>query len=189
MKDKLKLMEIIVVEGKNDLRAVKNAVDAEIITTSGLGFNDKNISLIKKAGEKNGVIVLTDSDYAGEKIRKKVDKILKGNCKHAFVPKSESTKDGDIGVENSSKESIILALKKARMRSKNTENTFNMKDMIYYSLTGEKNSSNLRDFVGRILGIGYANTKTFLSRLNSFQVTRDELENTIKKYYEEQIWL
>lgn len=185
MNEKISIEAIIIVEGKNDIRAVKNAVDCEVITTSGLGFNDKIINLIKNAGKKNDIIVLTDSDYAGQKIRNKIDKILEGKCRHAFIPKEESAKKDDIGVENASPESIITGLKKARFKKKTTKDTFTMKDMIYYSLTGERDSASLRSFTGKELGIGYANSKKFLSRLNSFSVTKDELEQAIKKYYEE----
>lgn len=185
MAEKLHIEEIIVVEGKNDIRAVKNAVNAEVIATSGLGLNEKNISLIKKAGEKKGIIILTDSDFAGEKIRKKLEKLTGNKCKHAFIPRSKSTKNGDIGVENSQREDIIDALSKAHMVVKDKRAEFTIKDMVYYSFTGEENSRELRDYVGKYIGIGYANTKQFLSRLNSFGITREEVEKALDKYYGE----
>ncbi len=54
------IKEIIVVEGKSDISAVKRAVDAEVIATSGLGLNEKIISVIKKASQNRGIIILTD---------------------------------------------------------------------------------------------------------------------------------
>ena len=63
------IKEVIVVEGRDDITAVKKAVDAEIIATSGFGINAKIIERIKEAQKRKGVIVLTDPDFAGEKIR------------------------------------------------------------------------------------------------------------------------
>ena len=49
------IKEIIVVEGRDDITAVKKAVDAEIIATSGFGINAKIIERIKGSSrEKRG---------------------------------------------------------------------------------------------------------------------------------------
>ena len=64
-----KIAQVIVVEGKYDLIKLSSIVDALIITTDGFRiFKDKEKrELIKAVGEKNGVIILTDSDAAGFK--------------------------------------------------------------------------------------------------------------------------
>ena len=110
---KLRIKEIIVVEGKDDVSAVKAAVDAEIITTSGLGITDKKLEQIRKASEKRGIIVLTDPDFPGKKIRYWVSENLT-NVKHAYISKSKALKNGNVGVENASPDIIIEALKNAR---------------------------------------------------------------------------
>lgn len=86
---------MIVVEGKDDITAVKRAVQAEIIATNGYGFPRYVKERIKKAAETKGIIVLTDPDYAGERIRGEVTKLVK-NCKHAFITQEEGLKNGDI---------------------------------------------------------------------------------------------
>ena len=53
------IKEIIVVEGKDDIRAVKNAVDAEVIATGGYGYSKELINRLKKISERRGVIILT----------------------------------------------------------------------------------------------------------------------------------
>lgn len=184
--EKLKIKDIIIVEGKDDVSAVKKAVDAQVITTNGYSLDKKSRDLIKKASQTGNVIILTDSDYAGETIRKRVEKIAgKQNCKHAFIPKDESTKDEDIGVENASPHSIISALEKARCMRKEKAEIFTLMDMIDYDLQGKDNSSKKRDYIGKVLGIGYCNAKQFLSRLNNFDIKRDEFEDAIKKYENE----
>lgn len=181
MKEKIDIFETIIVEGKDDVSAVKNAVNANVITTSGLGINKKIEELIKISAQKTGIIILTDSDFAGEKIRKKVEKIAKNeNVKHAFIPREDSTKGDDVGVENAGKEAIILALKMAKPK-KAAKKEFTNMDMIKYNLTGNQNSSYIRNEVGKKLGIGYANGKQFLNRLNAFGISRVQLEEIIKE--------
>ncbi len=60
------IKEIIVVEGRDDVTAVKRAIDAELITTGGFGF-PKGVMERIKANERRGVIIFTDPDFAGEK--------------------------------------------------------------------------------------------------------------------------
>jgi len=171
--------ETIVVEGKDDETAVKKAVKAEIITTSGFGIPACVFEQIKWANEKNGIIIFTDPDWAGEKIRERINKIAPG-CKNAYLSQEEAHKKGNIGVENASSENIIDALLRARIIvKKNYINEYSMKDLIKNELSGSRGSAEKRNKMGRILRIGYANSKKFLSRLNHYQITREEFNNAL----------
>lgn len=172
------IKEIIVVEGKDDISAVKRAVDAEIIATSGLGLTQKTIDLIKKASKNRGVIILTDPDFPGKKIRNIISSQVE-NCKHAFIPRDKAKKDGDIGVENASPEVIREALVNARAEISNNTNEFSNSDMFYYELVGNDNASKRRSKLGDMLGIGYCSAKQFLKRLNNYGITREELEEAL----------
>lgn len=167
------IKEVIVVEGKDDILAVKRAVDAELIATSGLGLNDRIMDRIKSAAQRCGIIVFTDPDYPGEKIRKMIQKEVP-NCKHAFLPRELATKDGDIGIENASPESIREALSKLKTETDAGRCEFTINDMIKYNLTGTNMSVKRRDIMGKELGIGYGNAKQFLNRLNRYGITRKE---------------
>jgi ribonuclease M5 len=177
------IKEVIVVEGKDDIAAVKKAVDAEIISTSGFGLNPKILGRIKSAAERCGIIILTDPDYAGERIRRTVSKQVPG-AKHAFVPRVKATKDGDIGVENASPEAIREALSKVKTEVSSDRQEFTAGDMMDWGLTGGEGSAARRDLVGRELGIGYGNSKQFLNRLNRYGVTREEFNEAVKKLNE-----
>jgi ribonuclease M5 len=178
--EEIMIKEVIVVEGRDDVTAVKRAVDAEIIITSGFGINKGILDRIKTAQEKNGVIVLTDPDFMGEKIRKIISDRIKG-VRHAFIPREEAQAEGDIGVENASPQSILKALSKAKYELEEVQNTFSAKDLIYYGLTGGENAASLRNRLGSALGIGYANSKQFVIRLNKYGISRDELEFELGK--------
>jgi ribonuclease M5 len=174
------LKETIVVEGKNDAAAVRRAVDADIILTSGFGINKDILDRIKTAQEKNGVIVFTDPDFMGEKIRKIISDRVKG-VRHAFIPKEEAQSEGDIGVENAAPESILRALSMAKYELEEVQTTFSGVDLIYYGLSGNDNAASLRNSLGAILGIGYANSKQFVNRLNKYGISRDEFETALGK--------
>ena len=67
---KPKIKEIIVVEGKDDIAAVKQAVDAHVIAVHGYSsFKKKTIEKLKQISLTNDIIILTDPDFAGKKIR------------------------------------------------------------------------------------------------------------------------
>ncbi len=174
------LKETIVVEGKNDAAAVRRAVEADIIITSGFGINKGILDRIKTAQEKNGVIVLTDPDFMGEKIRKIISDRVKG-VRHAFITKEEARAEGDIGVENAAPESILRALSMAKCELEEVRIIFSGVDLIYYGLSGNDNAASLRSRLGSALGIGYANSKQFINRLNKYGISRDELETALGK--------
>lgn len=119
----MKIKEVVIVEGKYDKIAVKSAVDATVIETSGFGiFSDKEkADLVRRLAKKRGIIVLTDSDGAGLVIRNYIRGIVRENVKHGYIPKIEGKekrktapgKENLIGVEGVGKEAIIRALKAA----------------------------------------------------------------------------
>lgn len=174
------LKETIVVEGKNDAAAVRRAVEADIIITSGFGINKGILERIRTAQEKCGVIILTDPDFMGEKIRKIISDRIKG-VRHAFIPREEARAEGDIGVENASPESILKALSKAKCELDEPKVTFKREDLVYYRLTGDANAAARRNILGAELGIGYGNSKQFLNRLNRYGITREELAMALEK--------
>lgn len=173
------IKEIIVVEGKDDVSAVKRAVDAELITTGGFALPPSVIRRIKIAAEKRGVIIFTDPDFAGEKIRKKIAQQVPG-CKHAFLPREQALKGDNVGIENASPESIRAALERVRGELVEKRQEFTQQDLMAHGLIGQGHSAERRDALGKVLGIGYGNAKQFLNRLNHYGVTREEFEAAVK---------
>lgn len=172
------IREVIVVEGRDDVTAVKRAVDAEVISVGGFGINARVIERIKEANERQGVIVFTDPDFAGEKIRRIISKRVPG-VKHAYIDKSEGFKRGDIGVENASPESILQALKSAKCEIKEDRHEFTIEDMTFFKLTGDVKSKERRAYLGKMLRVGYCNTTQFIKRLNNYGISREEFINAV----------
>lgn len=167
------IKEIIVVEGRDDEAAVKRAVEAETIATHGFGIKQETFARIEKAYGERGIIIFTDPDFAGEKIRKRLaERFPEG--KHAFLPREEALKDGDIGIENAEPESILEALSKARPAIFEKRAEFRQEDLFVYGLIGVPGAAERRDKLGKRLGIGYGNSKVFLNRLNQYGIGRQE---------------
>lgn len=68
------LKEVIVVEGKSDIQRIHQAIEADCIATEGFTLRKGVIDQIRVAYEKRGIIILTDPDTAGERIRRVLTK-------------------------------------------------------------------------------------------------------------------
>lgn len=103
--------EVIVVEGKYDKEQLKKITDAPIICTNGFQLyrSPKIINTLRTLAKKRGIIVLTDSDRAGFRIRNYIKQCLgnEANVKQAYIPsikgkekrKEKAGADGLLGVE------------------------------------------------------------------------------------------
>ena len=72
----MKINEFVVVEGRDDTVNVKRAVDCDTIETNGSAITKETLEVIKQAHEKRGVIVLTDPDFPGDKIRNTIKQYI-----------------------------------------------------------------------------------------------------------------
>ena len=174
------IKEVLVVEGKMDVAAINKAVEADCIITGGFTLNRQTLNNIEQAYKRRGIIILTDPDSAGERIRRFLTKRFP-NAKHAFVPKVDATANDDTGIEQASPDAIRTALNKVRLLTFEPKEIFNNADLTRNGLNGSANASERRSKLGAILGIGFANAKVFLRRLNHYGVTRDEFEKAVAK--------
>lgn len=180
------LKEVLVVEGKMDTVAIRRALEADTIETGGFNLAPHTLRQIKAAYEKRGIIILTDPDGAGERIRRFLTERFP-NAGQAFVPKAEATAHHDVGIEQAQPEAILAALAKVRHSSFEPVETFTTRDLYVNGLMGGAAASMLRDRLGAELGIGYGNAKRFLERLNRYNVTREEFEAALEKLQQEEV--
>ena len=119
-----KIREVIVVEGRYDKNALAQVVDATIITLGGFSvFNDREkLAFLRRLADKQGLIVLTDSDGAGFVIRNYLKGALPpGKVKQAYIPdihgkerrKRHAGKVGKLGVEGMRPDVLLEVLRKA----------------------------------------------------------------------------
>jgi ribonuclease M5 len=171
-----KLKEIIVVEGKNDTLAIRRAVEADTIETRGSALGEDVLSEIKRAQAIRGVIVFTDPDYAGERIRRIISENVSG-VKHAFLPRSEAIGKHKIGIEHAKPEAIVKALQSVRTEWDGMEvkPPITWEEDYQLGFAGGSDSRKLRERVAERLGIGYGNAKQFYRRLQVLCIAREEL--------------
>lgn len=176
------IQEIIVVEGKDDTAAIKRAVEAETIETGGSAIGPAVLRRIALAQQRRGVIVFTDPDHAGERIRKIISAKVPG-CKHAFLPQKLAELKGDIGVENATPEAIRHALASVRTEytSAAAEPEVAWENLLDAGLIVHPNAAARRLAVGNSLGIGYCNGKQFYRRVTAFRITREEFAAAVSK--------
>ena len=119
-----KIKEVIVVEGRYDKNTLAQTVDATVITLGGFAvFNDREkLAFLRRLAEKQGLIVLADSDGAGFVIRNYLKGALpKGQVKQAYIPdihgkerrKRTAGKEGKLGVEGMRPEVLLDCLRRA----------------------------------------------------------------------------
>lgn len=115
---------VLVVEGKYDAARLSHLTDAMILLTDGFGIykDKKRQQLLKALAKKNGLILFTDSDAAGFRIRTYITNLV--GAKHvvqAYVPaihgkekrKPQPGKEGLLGVEGVDDAIVLQALKDA----------------------------------------------------------------------------
>lgn len=165
----LHIKETIIVEGKFDKEKLKTITDAPIICTGGFSlYTNKNIvNSIRRMAEKTGVIILTDSDSAGFRIRNYIKQCVgnRGVVKHAYIPslkgkerrKEKSGKEGLLGVEGMTEELLSEILKNV---TEVAECTKREKDEIITKSTffddgfsGKEDSCEKRKLLARELGL------------------------------------
>lgn len=184
---KMQIREVIVVEGKADVSAVKAAVDAHLIAVGGFGVRRPAIlAEIKAAHERCGVIVFTDPDRAGEEIRATITRAIP-DVKHAYIRRDQGRRerDGKLGIEHAS----TTAIKGALLQARSTETTpsesfapFVMADLVPHRLVADPEARARREWIGVALGIGYANAKQFVRKLNHFEISVSELHEMVERY-------
>ena len=184
--------ETIIVEGIYDKIKLSGFIDSLIFMTDGYSvFNNKNLQKsIKTLAEKTGIVILTDSDSAGIKIRNFVKQLCpKEQVKHAYVPeisgkerrKKVAGKAGLLGVEGISEEIIINALKESgctingHPEEKRTNRKITKLDFYTMGLSGKDESSELRKKLARSLGLPSKLSSNMLLDAANRLLTYDEL--------------
>ncbi|VDG21407.1 ribonuclease M5 [Lactiplantibacillus mudanjiangensis] len=168
-----KIKEVIVVEGKDDTKRLALAVNADTIETNGSAISDQTLAQIKRLQASRGVIVFTDPDYSGERIRKTISKNVPG-VQHAFLPRDAGVPTkagGSLGVEHASPAAIQAAL--ANLYTENPATApelISRADLIKAGLLAGPAARKRREQLGELLKIGYVNGKQLPKRLQLFQI-------------------
>ncbi|MGN0666916.1 MAG: toprim domain-containing protein [Huintestinicola sp.] len=188
----LEIDKAVIVEGKYDKIKLSSIIKGVIICTDGFRiFKDKEkMQIIRHYASTKGIIILTDSDSAGFKIRRHikgaVGNIPEGNLINVYIPdifgkerrKKQPSKEGKLGVEGVSAEVIKEAFDRAGVTSSERPCTDERIDkMLLYELgySGISNSSDRRKQLLRHLGLPELMTTGALADILDTMLTPDEL--------------
>lgn len=177
------------VEGKDDTIAIQRAVNADTIETNGSAISEETLQRIQLAQEKRGVIVFTDPDYPGRRIRAIIEERIPG-VKHAFLSKEKciAANGKSLGIEHASDEDIREALKNVYtpLEEKPTKEEITLADLMDARLIGHPSAKDRRIRLGEILNIGMTNGKQLRKRLMMFQITFEQFTQAVAEIDQEE---
>lgn len=184
----LHLEQAVIVEGKYDKIKLSSVVDAVIITTNGFSvIKDKEkLEIIRFFAKNKGIIILTDSDSAGFKIRNFLKgAISDGKITNVYIPdifgkekrKSVPSKEGKIGVEGIDTQTLLEAFRKAGVISTEAgseREPVTKLDLFEAGLSGGSNSAEKRSELLKYLGMPELMTTNAMLEIINTMMSRDE---------------
>lgn len=191
----LKVKQAIIVEGKYDKIKLSSIIDGVIIQTDGYGiFKDKEkLDLIRFYANNTGIIILTDSDSAGFKIRNYLKGAIgEGNIINVYTPdifgkekrKVKQSAEGKLGVEGLSVETILEAFEKANITDVSVKDSTTPKithtDLYSLGLSGNTNSRTIRQKLLKKLNLPERLTTNGLLEVLNTMYSLEDLENILK---------
>ena len=193
----LHIKETIVVEGKFDKEQLEKVTDAPIICTGGFSlYTNKNIiNSIRRMAQKTGIIILTDSDQAGFRIRNYIKQCVgnRGVVKHAYIPtvkgkekrKTVSGKEGLLGVEGMTEELLSEILKNVtevgELPERRADEIITKTTFYEDGLSGKEDSADLRKKLSKELGLPLRISANSLIEVLNTAFTIDEYRKAMDK--------
>ena len=174
------MSKIVVVEGTHDEALIKQVFKNQAcVVTNGSEISKETLAMIKSLSFDNEIIIFTDPDHPGEKIRARVHEEVP-NAIDCFIKKNDciSKNKKKVGVEHASKEEIATLLGPYLNNDTFIKGNITRQDIIALGLTGA-NSAKLREEVSLRLNIGRPNAKTFLNRLNMLGLSYQKLKEIV----------
>lgn len=197
MPEKIVLRQAVIVEGKYDKIRVEAVVDALVLATDGFRvFKDPQMrALIREMAMGPGIIVLTDSDAAGFKIRACLSDIARGgSVTQVYIPdipgkerrKARPGKEGKLGVEGIDAALLRAAFEQAGLASApQPEAGITRLDLYELGLTGGPDSGALRRRLLARLGLPARLSSGAMLQVLCRRVTRAELAGHVEALLQE----
>lgn len=189
MSEKIRIEQVIVVEGRYDAAVVSSVVDGLVLTTDGFAiYKDKETqALLKELGRKRGVILFTDPDAAGFRIRNFLSNLIGQNyVKQAYIPaihgkesrKQHPGKEGLLGVEGLPAEVLKKALLDAGAVSAAARagRSITYTDLFQWGLSGTAGSQEYRHNFLKYLGLPPRLSKKALCQVLNQLYTYEEIQ-------------
>ncbi|MBQ7782968.1 MAG: DUF4093 domain-containing protein [Oscillospiraceae bacterium] len=186
----IKIDRAVIVEGKYDKIKLSSVMEGVILCTDGFRiFKDKEkMKIIRHYAEKTGIIILTDSDTAGFKIRRYLKGAINGgDIINVYIPdifgkerrKAQPSKEGKLGVEGMDEKTLLEAFEKAGVLCGSSDKNSDEKidKMLLYELgySGGSNCSERRRILLRHLDLPELMTTSAIADILNTMITPEEL--------------
>lgn len=178
---KERIEDVIVVEGIHDLQKIQSIYDVDVLYTNGSAVSKEFIEKLKILIQKRSIIVFTDPDFPGKKIRQTIMDAIP-NVKHAFVDKSQALGKGKVGVEHASVEDIRYALEHVISPAQKEINKITWADLISRDLVVGEKAKEKREYISNCLHLGHLNSKQFYKHLVLFGITLEQIDKIIEEF-------
>lgn len=169
--------ELIIVEGKHDSANLKRFFNVETRETGGVKVSKRLLEDLKAIAEKTTIIIFTDPDSSGNKIREIINREIP-SCKHAYLQSRDCRNKDKVGVEHANKEALEKALAQLISYEAVSEQ-LTMSDLIVLGLSGSSEAYLKRQKLSGIYNLGDCNAKTLLKRLNALNITMKEIQDKL----------
>lgn len=179
--------EVIIVEGRDDTKRLIEAFgpDIKTIETNGSAVSRSLIPQIQHAAEQFGIIIFTDPDFQGERIRRLVTEMVP-TAKQAYLQPEEAKnlhKKASLGVEHAAVSTVIAALKNvATPKEKDTLPKIPQATLLKLKLIGHPEAKQRRQFIAQHFKLGHVNGKQLQKKLSLYQITETELSEQLQKW-------
>ena len=200
MSAKIRVKQVLLVEGKYDAAKLSSLVDGLILTTDGFGiYKDKEKQALLKELGRLRVIILTDSDGAGFRIRNFVSNLVgEQYVRQAYVPalpgkearKAQPGKEGLLGVEGVPAELIRQAVLTAAGNCQEVPRSgraITYADLFDWGLSGTAGSAEVRRAALRRLGLPPRLSKKALCQVLNELYSFEELDALLRPSETKQI--
>ena len=194
----IKIDQAIIVEGKYDKIKLDSVIDGIILVTNGFRiFHDKEkLGLIRYYAKKTGIIILTDSDSAGRKIRGYIKgTVPEGKVMNVYIPdifgkekrKEKPSAEGKLGVEGIVTKVLLEAFRKAGITASSGGkwSDITKQTLFELGLSGGKCSSELRVKLQKKLGLPSLMSASALVDVLCTMTDSAGLEQMVKELKEE----
>ena len=169
---------IIIVEGTNDSSYLSSFIDALYIETNGYELPKEEIDFINYYSKNRKVIILTDSDLAGELIREKLKSLIQ-NPVDIKVNVLKCNRNGKHGVAECEKEEVLNVLKEHFVEKTHKEGTVTLSDFYNCGIVNKET----REHLCKALHLGRCNNKTALKRINYLNLTKQNILKAMEGHH------
>lgn len=170
--NKIYLNHILVVEGKEDKCFLSNYIETPIVSLNGLDVKSKTFNLLKRFGNDDIFILLTDPDKAGETIRENIEK-LDIKVINIKLTNPNFVRGKKKGIAESDIKDILKILTPYTIDTYQTA-TIDTSFMYKCGLIGS-NSTDKRRIICNHFGVDYMKGKSFKLLLGILKINKDEI--------------